>query len=236
VDKAVCNFFGLFFHFNSIGYLVQNMDQLWEKALGTFKEQFGKQNFDTWIKPLHVAARSKSEIRLDVPNKFFRDWLAEHYVDQLEKVLSSIANHDFKVHLQVNQQLQTPLLAEATDRKDDRTKDKLPRTSNLIPKYTFENFVIGASNQFAHAASMAVANQPGDHYNPLFIYGGVGLGKTFVGLMLIATGAAVATATTEGLGAAVFPMVLVALTAVVAHGRRYGARSVGITVGTTRAS
>ena len=68
--------------------------------------------------------------------------------------------------------------AEKTPKKDEKERDKPPRTSNLIPKYTFENFVIGASNQFAHAACMAVANQPGDHYNPLFIYGGVGLGKT----------------------------------------------------------
>ena len=157
---------------------MQIMDELWEKALEALREEFGKQNFDTWIKPIHVAARSKNEIRLDVPNKFFRDWLEEHFLEQLEKVLSSIAQHDLKVHLQVNQQLRTPAIAEQMDRKEDRTREKLLRTSNLIPKYTFENFVVGTSNQFAHAASVAVAKQPGEHYNPLFIYGGVGLGKT----------------------------------------------------------
>jgi len=80
--------------------------------------------------------------------------------------------------LDVKQEPQIKIIAEKNVGKDEREREKRRRTSNLIPRYTFENFVIGASNQFAHAASMAVANQPGDHYNPLFIYGGVGLGKT----------------------------------------------------------
>ena len=63
-------------------------------------------------------------------------------------------------------------------REEEKQREQPNRTNNLIPKYTFENFVVGSSNQFAQAASMAVANQPGEHYNPLFIYGGVGLGKT----------------------------------------------------------
>jgi chromosomal replication initiator protein len=96
----------------------------------------------------------------------------------IEQVVSSIAHHELKVCLNVNHQLQTKEPAEKIERKEEREREKPNRLNNLIPKYTFENFVIGASNQFAHAASMAVANQPGDHYNPLFIYGGVGLGKT----------------------------------------------------------
>jgi chromosomal replication initiator protein len=96
-------------------------------------------------------------------------------------VLRSIAHEDLKVYLTVNQDLQGKNEPSRVDRKSDRERDKPQRVNNnLIARYTFENFVIGASNQFAHAASMAVANQPGEHYNPLFIYGGVGLGKTHV--------------------------------------------------------
>jgi chromosomal replication initiator protein len=113
-----------------------------------------------------------------VPNKFFRDWLTEHYLTRLEEVLSKTAQQKLTVSLDVKQEPQIKIIAEKNVGKDEREREKRRRTSNLIPRYTFENFVIGASNQFAHAASMAVANQPGDHYNPLFIYGGVGLGKT----------------------------------------------------------
>lgn len=154
------------------------MAQLWQEALVTLKERLGKQNFETWIKPLHFTSRDKDEIWLEVPNKFFRDWLMEHFIGEIEEVVASIAHHRVKVTLGINQSLQTPSVVERLGKKEDRERERPQRFNNLIPKYTFENFVIGASNQFAQAACMAVANQPGDHYNPLFIYGGVGLGKT----------------------------------------------------------
>ena len=155
-----------------------SMGELWQEALANLKERVGKQNFETWIKPLHFISRTKDEICLEVPNKFFRDWLTEHFIGQIEEVLTSLAHHRVKVTLGVNRQLQTAGVLEQVEKKEERERERPQRPNNLIPKYTFENFVIGASNQFAHAACMAVANQPGDHYNPLFIYGGVGLGKT----------------------------------------------------------
>jgi len=154
------------------------MAQQWEQALIKIKERLGKQNFETWIQPVHFVARNRNEVRLAVPNRFFGDWLTEHFLKQIEEILTSLAHHSVKVCLEVTPQLQTKGVAEKINRKEDREKERPQRISNLIPKYTFENFVIGASNQFAHAASVAVANQPGEHYNPLFIYGGVGLGKT----------------------------------------------------------
>ncbi len=154
------------------------MGSLWEMALGEIQERLGKQNFETWIKPIRFASRDKNQIRLDVPNKFFRDWVTDHFLGQIETVLSAIAQEDLKVCLDISNQPASKHAADRIERKEDRERERPLRTNNLIPKYTFENFVIGSSNQFAHAASMAVANQPGDHYNPLFIYGGVGLGKT----------------------------------------------------------
>jgi chromosomal replication initiator protein len=154
------------------------MAELWQKVLAHLKDQVGKQNFDTWIQPITFVARDKNRLYLNVPNKFFRDWLTEHYLTRIEEVLSEAAQHKMAVSLDVKAEPQTKTVAEKSVRKDERERGRVHRNNNLIAKYTFENFVIGASNQFAHAASMAVANQPGDHYNPLFIYGGVGLGKT----------------------------------------------------------
>jgi len=154
------------------------MGELWQQALANLRERLGKQNFETWIKPLHFSSRSKDEIYLEVPNKFFRDWLTEHFIVQIQEVLAELVHHHVKINLGVNRQLQATRVFEQPEKREEREREKPQRPNNLIPKYTFENFVIGASNQFAHAACMAVANQPGDHYNPLFIYGGVGLGKT----------------------------------------------------------
>jgi chromosomal replication initiator protein len=154
------------------------MPELWSAAVAEIKEQIGKQNFETWIKPISFVSRSKSEVVLDVPNKFFRDWLTEHYLEQMEAILSSLTKNDVKVVFGINEKLDGQASVDKPLKKDDKPREKGPSNNNLVAKYTFQNFVVGASNQFAHAACMAVANQPGEHYNPLFIYGGVGLGKT----------------------------------------------------------
>ena len=153
------------------------MPELWSQAIAEIKERIGRHNYETWIKPIGFISRNKNEICLDVPNKFFRDWLTEHYLTQLQEILSTLAKHDVKVVFEINEKTSRQTIVEKGLKRDDR--DRVQRsTSNLVPKYTFQNFVVGASNQFAHAACVAVANQPGEHYNPLFIYGGVGLGKT----------------------------------------------------------
>ncbi|MBF8254906.1 MAG: dnaA [Deltaproteobacteria bacterium] len=148
------------------------MDDLWEGVLPQLRERLGTQNFETWIKPIRAKSPASDELALEVPNKFFRDWLAEHFLASIQELLGQVAQRTVKVSLSVNQHLPP---GAATPKRVERESLKPQRVSNLIPKYNFENFVVGASNQFAHAASLAVANQPGDHYNPLFIYGGVGL-------------------------------------------------------------
>lgn len=151
------------------------MDKLWDEALTQLSEKLGKQNFETWIKPIRMCGREGSAVSLEVPNKFFRDWLLEHFLSQIQETLSQLARQSIRISIAVNQHLQPVAKIE---KRAEREKQKPARLNNLLPKYNFENFVVGASNQFAHAASLAVANQPGEHYNPLFIYGGVGLGKT----------------------------------------------------------
>jgi chromosomal replication initiator protein len=153
------------------------MPELWTQAVAEIKERIGRQNYETWIKPIGFISRNKNEICLDVPNKFFRDWLTEHYLAQIQEILSTLAKHDVKVVFEINEKTNRQANAEKGVKREERERVQ-KSNSNLVPKYTFQNFVVGASNQFAHAACVAVANQPGEHYNPLFIYGGVGLGKT----------------------------------------------------------
>ena len=153
------------------------MPELWTQAVAEIKERIGRQNYETWIKPIGFISRNKNEICLDVPNKFFRDWLTEHYLEQIQDILSTLAKHDVKVVFEINEKTNRQANAEKGVKREERERVQ-KSNSNLVPKYTFQNFVVGASNQFAHAACVAVANQPGEHYNPLFIYGGVGLGKT----------------------------------------------------------
>ena len=137
------------------------------------KERVGLHNFETWIKPLQITELQDGAVTLEVPSALFRDWLNENYLDTIQDEFSRHYDTPVDITISVN----------AAARSDDRQarptrKPQQPEPSTLIPRYTFGNFVVGASNQFAHAACLAVANRPADHYNPLFIYGGVGLGKT----------------------------------------------------------
>ena len=137
------------------------------------KERVGLHNYETWIKPLRVIAVEDEAVTIEVPSTLFRDWLNDNYLGYLQEEFSRHYNNRTRITIAVNR-ARTGDAAESPSAMPARQ----PAASTLIPRYTFENFVVGASNQFAHAACVAVANRPADHYNPLFIYGGVGLGKT----------------------------------------------------------
>lgn len=160
------------------------MDILWEKSLHIIKDKVSQQNFDTWIRPIKISSLEGSNITLHVPNKFFKDWLMENYHTVIKDALASIAGIDLKVDLQIA--LDAKKSQSSTRRAGDhQEKTRSPKKSvrsgtnqSLNQHYAFDRFVVGPCNQFAHAASVSVAEQPAKNYNPLFIYGGVGLGKT----------------------------------------------------------
>ena len=137
------------------------------------KEKVGLHNFETWIKPLRASDLKDGTVAIEVPSTLFRDWLNDNYIDSLEEEFSDHHEQPVIITIAVNA---APLADVAAAPAGPPARQ--PDAPTLIPRYTFENFVVGASNQFAHAACAAVANRPADHYNPLFIYGGVGLGKT----------------------------------------------------------
>jgi chromosomal replication initiator protein len=160
------------------------LDILWEKTVKIIKEKLSQQNFETWIRPIRISTMESDQVHLAVPNRFFRDWLIENYVELIRESMKAAAGVPFQVEFLVEQENRPDGEGYPVETKNFVEKNppqKASRTkahATLNPNYCFERFVVGACNQFAHAASMAVADQPAKNYNPLFIYGGVGLGKT----------------------------------------------------------
>jgi chromosomal replication initiator protein len=149
------------------------LEEAWKTYRSELESSVNKQSFDTWIRPLALVVENSSErdAVFSVPNKFFVDWINEHYADSIQENLRRLTtNEDLEISFEVQETLQ--------QQPSSVSRDRRPKNRQLQPKYVFENFVVGASNQFAHAASRKVAEQPGQIYNPFFIYGWVGLGKT----------------------------------------------------------
>ncbi|MGE4579066.1 MAG: chromosomal replication initiator protein DnaA [Desulfuromonadales bacterium] len=165
------------------------MNKLWRETLGLLEQQLPPQHFSTWIKPIRFISVDKDLVKLEVPNRFILDWINEHYLFLIKKILEEVGAIPYQVKVKVGA---SPKEAKVNQFKETNKEPLKPNTEtlshqkdntwngaiNLNPKYTFEEFVSGSSNQFASAAAMAVANNPATTYNPLFIYGGVGLGKT----------------------------------------------------------
>jgi chromosomal replication initiator protein len=158
-----------------------SVDVVWQEALQYIQGKVPQQVYDTWFVPTHLDRIENLTAHIEVPNKFFGEWLEKHYTPLLvEAVSAAHGGEDVSVNFVVqNASVRSsdhPTTSVVAGRAPGQTKTR--RGIQLNPKYTFKNFVVGSGNQFAHAACMAVAEQPGKTYNPLFIYGGVGLGKT----------------------------------------------------------
>ena len=149
------------------------LEDLWEKAQQSMQRKINQQNYGTWIKPLRPLSFSENIFVLEVPNKFFKEWLAEHYEKALREALTEAIGEPVQLHLSVSS---SPHLL--VEEKQNHVGIENRIDVQLNPRFTFDNFVVGPSNRFAHAAALAVAESPTRSYNPLFIYGGVGLGKT----------------------------------------------------------
>jgi len=160
------------------------LDILWDKAVNIIKETVSQQNFETWIRPIRITHMEGNQVHLSVPNRFFRDWLVENYLSLIRDSMKSAAGVQFHVELMIEQDNNhNPVVVDTGDAPAaTKTAAKKPSRARihatLNVNYSFDRFVVGSCNQFAHAASAAVAEQPAKNYNPLFIYGGVGLGKT----------------------------------------------------------
>ncbi|BCJ87471.1 chromosomal replication initiator protein DnaA [Effusibacillus dendaii] len=157
-------------------------EDLWQKTLSLLEHTLSQPSIETWFKVIKPVSIEGNTLVASVPNDFSRDWLESRYLNIINETLTSIALTNMRVKFVIPQiapeqfiSKEQPL-AKETVRRPDLSEEFVP--SALNPKYKFETFVIGSGNRFAHAAALAVAEAPSRAYNPFFIYGGVGLGKT----------------------------------------------------------
>ncbi len=156
------------------------ISDIWSNTLAIIEAQLSKPSFETWLKATKPLAFYNNTLVVGVPNEFAKDWVESRYSNLLQETVNSVAGKEIQLKFIIPQNSdggsrQDRQALEQHTRAADTTLFKPP---NLNPKYVFDTFVIGNSNRFAHAACLAVAEAPARAYNPLFIYGGVGLGKT----------------------------------------------------------
>ncbi len=161
------------------GGSVSNAREIWGEALSAIQGRVTRQSFDNWFRPLALESIEDSRVNILLPNRFFKEWFEDHYLSLLRSVLGDLMFTKADVSLRVQDPERQPALDTRPEPIARRPVRRYRNDSPFLnPKYTFENFVVGSSNQFAHAGCLAVGEQLSKAYNPLFIYGGVGLGKT----------------------------------------------------------
>jgi len=155
-----------------------NIDEIWMSTLLLIEKELSKPSFETWIKSTRPLSFNEDIIEIAVPNDFAKEWLETRYANLIKNTLQFVTQREVKVQFVVPH-TQEPVVVKPlvhTIKREITIEE--PNILILNPKYTFDSFVIGNGNRFAHAASLAVSEAPAKAYNPLFIYGGVGLGKT----------------------------------------------------------
>jgi chromosomal replication initiator protein len=164
-----------------------NGSNIWNDVLSRIETKVNRHIFYTWFKPTSFVGDTGSMLEILVPNAMFRDWLTKHYAGVLEEAMGEVDRKGTSIafvtdvsegasRMAAATGLATPLAADSAFEPQPEIDDVPP--GGLAPRYSFDTFIVGPSNQFAHAACRAVAEAPSRSYNPLFIYGGVGLGKT----------------------------------------------------------
>lgn len=160
---------------------------IWDDILSQVQAKVNRHSFYTWFKPTAFVADDGRSVTVRVPNALFKDWITKHYSGVIAEALKEVHRSDAHVSFVAAGMAEAEMVAPppppslpADEAAPDETLQALPATpaAGLNPRYTFDTFIVGSSNQFAHAACRAVAEAPSRSYNPLFIYGGVGLGKT----------------------------------------------------------
>lgn len=163
-----------------------NVDQqVWEKALARLQGRLDDESFATWLRPTQFHHSNGDTVTLSVPSPLFKNWLCSNYRDKIEGALKEVTAQDLRLDFfidganeRAHQDIRTDNGAKAPSDTQAQPRVELYKPNHLNPKYVFDRYVVGESNRFAHAACRQVADPLSKSYNPLFIYGGVGLGKT----------------------------------------------------------
>lgn len=166
-------------------------EQVWQNALSQLQLQMTRATFDTWLKDTRIVSQNKEKLIIGTKNAFAKDWLENRLFNTISRTVANIVGHSMDIQFVVDSGAEAQEQSAPWNTRPNRPLETGPEPTNgngyyrdnkdrlmLNPKYTFDQFIVGASNRLAHAASLAVAEKPADAYNPLFLYGGVGLGKT----------------------------------------------------------
>ena len=151
---------------------------IWDAVLSRIETKVNRHSFYTWFKPTTFVAEDNGTLRVRVPNALFRDWLTKHYSAVLDEAMREVERPGSRVEFVTEEAAPVAVAAPPLLPEPIPEDEPEPSQGGLGPRYSFDTFIVGSSNQFAHAACRAVAEAPSRSYNPLFIYGGVGLGKT----------------------------------------------------------
>ncbi|NMA92796.1 MAG: chromosomal replication initiator protein DnaA [Firmicutes bacterium] len=164
------------------------LSQIWDLMLTEIEKNLSRPSFETWLKSTRPVSLTGKTILIEVPNDFTKDWLESRYQNSILKIIKNLTGENYNIHFVISSSLEPEVDKPADLQFSDpspppnvKPKNSYPKSyqgTPLNPRYTFESFVVGNCNRLAHAASLAVAEAPSRAYNPLFIYGGVGLGKT----------------------------------------------------------
>ena len=161
-----------------------NNNELWQSVLAQVQLNVSRANFATWFKNAEIISQKKEKVIVSVPNSFVKEWLENKYNKTIFKIIHELNNEIKKVEYIIGKPKlkifkKNIVNLPKTDQLEFQ-QFKVDKNSNLNPRYTFDSFVIGSFNELPHAAAIAVVKNPGFVYNPLFIYGGTGLGKTHI--------------------------------------------------------
>ncbi len=154
---------------------------IWSGACGHLKGVLSTDVFERWIDVIEAREVKDDTLTLSVANDFYQSWLVENYLSLIKEAVATVTGREMDILFGVNHHAPAPKAAtqkEVPKKKENNQRKSAETCAQLNPNYTFDSFIIGSSNNFAHAACLAVAQSPARAYNPLFIYGGVGLGKT----------------------------------------------------------
>jgi len=155
-----------------------NAEQAWQSVLGQLQMEMPRASFDTWVRDTKPVSYQDGTLTIGVRNAYARDWLESRLASTVSRLLVGIMNASVAVNFIVHGNDPETMMDEAGQPEAVAAYDQPVRPSNMNPRYLFEAFVVGSGNRLAHAACLAVAEKPARAYNPLFLYGGVGLGKT----------------------------------------------------------
>ncbi len=158
----------------------QELETTWQECLGILKDKVQPQSYNTWLKPTKLINNDNEQLMISVPNRFVASWLEGHYLNHIDEAVKATFGKSkiIKFAIEPNGQ-EIDVLLPKPETVTEKKKLEPLKEGQINDRYTFDNFVVGDSNQFAHAAAMAVAEAPSKNkFNPFYIYGGVGLGKT----------------------------------------------------------